>query len=804
MNKWTRALYQPVLPLGENGARITGCASHIALSREAAGEGMVLLKNKDLLPLKRGAKLALFGKGCIDYVKGGGGSGDVTVAYTRNLYQGLCEKEKEGKVSLFHQLPAFYQDEMKLQYGQGAVCGLTKEPVVPEKLLKEAAAFTDTALISICRFSGEGWDRKASEKSLEGQDAIESQRANEIFERSDYYLSRAEEAMVEQVKSAFTNIIVVLNVGGMVDSSWFFSDQALPSVLLSWQGGMEGGLATADVLCGDVNPSGKLPDTFASCLEAYPSTEGFHHSREYVEYTEDIYVGYRYFETLPGADKKVNYPFGFGLSYTDFGIFYVEGNASDETISVRMRVTNKGSLPGKEVVQLYYSAPCGILQKPARELAAFAKTSLLMPEESEEVTLCFATADMASYDDLGKAAKSAYILEKGKYRFYAGNSIRSAAELPFSYEIGETRIARQLSPKLVPPALPRRLLADGSLESLPAFERQETASPLPPLDIDILEGLLPEVRPVPAKRICEAEEEKKGRIFLQDVFENKATLSDFLSQLDESQLIDLLGGQPNTGVANTFGLGNLSEYGVPNITTADGPAGMRIQPQCGIHATAWPCATLLAASFNPEIISRIGKACARELKENNLGIWLAPAVNIHRSPLCGRNFEYYSEDPLLAGKCGAALIRGVQSEHIGATAKHFACNNKETNRKDSDSRVSERALREIYLRPFEIIVKESAPYAIMSSYNLINGVQASESQELLTDILRDEWGFDGMVTTDWWTHGEHFREINAGNDLKMGSGYPERVKSALAAGAISRKELEISAERILRVILKVD
>lgn len=805
MKKWTRAFYQPVLPLGENGTRITGCASHIALSREAAGEGMVLLKNRDLLPLKKGARIALFGKGCVDYVKGGGGSGDVTVAYVRNLYEGLCEKEKEGKVSLFHQLPAFYRDEMKLQYEQGAVCGLTSEPAVPEALLKEAAAFADIAIICICRFSGEGWDRKASGQALRAEwEGMETKRADKIFERSDYYLSRAEEEMVSQVKSAFSNIIVVLNVGGMVDSSWFCDDKALPCVLLSWQGGMEGGLATADVLCGDVNPSGKLPDTFASCLEDYPSTEGFHRSGDYVEYTEDIYVGYRYFETIPGADKKVNYPFGFGLSYTDFAISFVEGSASDEAVSVRMKVTNTGARPGKEVVQLYYSAPDGLLLKPARQLAAFAKTGLLAPGESQEVTLSFATADMASYDDLGKAAKSAYLLEKGRYRFFAGNSIRQAIELPFAYEAATTRITRQLSAKLVPPALPHRLLGDGSLEELPVFERHEAPSPLPPLAIDTLEGLLPEVRPVPAKRICEVDEEKKGRIFLQDVFEGKAKLCDFLSQLDDGQLIDLLGGQPNTGVANTFGLGNLPEYGVPNITTADGPAGMRIQPQCGINATAWPCATLLAASFNPQLISRIGKACALELKENNLGIWLAPAVNIHRSPLCGRNFEYYSEDPLLAGKCGAALIRGVQSEHIGATAKHFACNNKETNRKDSDSRVSERALREIYLRPFEIIVKESAPYAIMSSYNLVNGVQTSESRELLTDILRDEWGFEGMVTTDWWTHGEHFREISAGNDLKMGSGYPERVKEALLAGAISRKELEISAERILKVIMEID
>ena len=256
--------------------------------------------------------------------------------------------------------------------------------------------------------------------------------------------------------------------------------------------------------------------------------------------------------------------------------------------------------------------------------------------------------------------------------------------------------------------------------------------------------------------------------------------------------------------ANTFGMGNLPEYGIPNIMTADGPAGLRIQPQCGVNTTAWPCATLLACTWDPELIEEIGKAGGEEVKENNIGIWLTPAVNIHRSPLCGRNFEYYSEDPLVAGKSGAAMVRGMQSEHIGASVKHFCCNNKETNRKDSDSRVSERALREIYLKAFEIIVKEADPYTIMSSYNLINGVQASENKDLLTGILRGEWGFKGMVTTDWWTHGEHYRETKAGNDIKMANGYEERVQEAFDKGYITREEIALCAKRILHMILRMD
>ena len=258
------------------------------------------------------------------------------------------------------------------------------------------------------------------------------------------------------------------------------------------------------------------------------------------------------------------------------------------------------------------------------------------------------------------------------------------------------------------------------------------------------------------------------------------------------------------GVSNTFGIGNLPEYGVPNLTTADGPAGLRLSPEVGVCTTAWPCATLLAAAWDEALTAEVGAAAAEEVKENNISVWLAPAVNIHRNPLCGRNFEYYSEDPLLAGKLASAMVRGVQSRSVAATVKHFAFNNKETNRKNSDSRLSQRALREIYLRAFEIIVREAQPWAIMSSYNIINGRRASESRELLTDILRAEWGYTGMVMTDWWTRGEHYKELLAGNDLKMANGYPERVREAMDQGAVKRTDLETCARRVLALILKID
>ena len=814
MGKWQRSLYQPVLPLGKDGKRVTGSAEHIALSRKAAGEGMVLVKNEnDTLPLAKGTKVALFGKGTIDYVKGGGGSGDVTVEYIRNFYEGMKIKEAEGEVSLFHELPEFYEKNVKEQYAAGAVPGMTREPEVPDELVQKAKAYTDTAIITICRFSGEGWDRKC-QITEEGYELFEDEKKQielsaSIFENGDFCLTNGEAAMVEKVKANFKNVIVVMNVGGMVDTSWFKDCKEIPAVLMAWQGGMEGGLAAADVVTGDVNPSGKLVDTYAATLEDYPSTENFHKSVYYVDYNEDIYVGYRYFETIPGAAEKVNYPFGFGLSYTSFETEVLGAEEKDGKIVVKASVTNTGKRAGKEVVQLYYGAPQGKLGKPAKELGAYRKTRLLQPGETQRVVLSFTVEDMASFDDLGKVAKSAYVLEAGSYVFYVGNNVRDAKKLDFTYDLAEAKVTAQYTSLAAPHKLEKRLLADGTYEALPTDNGLVEEEGLERQDKLTLEGFLPAVKAQERKSFGELMEAAKTNPNLMNVVEGKETLDEFVDKLPTEALIHLLGGQPNTGVANTFGMGNLPEYGIPNIMTADGPAGLRIQPQCGVNTTAWPCATLLACTWDPELIEEIGKAGGEEVKENNIGIWLTPAVNIHRSPLCGRNFEYYSEDPLVAGKSGAAMVRGMQSEHIGASVKHFCCNNKETNRKDSDSRVSERALREIYLKAFEIIVKEadpkeSRPMSIMTSYNLINGVQASENKDLLTGILRGEWDFKGMVTTDWWTHGEHYRETKAGNDIKMANGYEERVQEAFEKGYITRDEIALCAKRILTMILRMD
>ena len=758
---------------------------------------MVLLKNeKNTLPIRKGTKVALFGKGTVDYVKGGGGSGDVTVEYIRNLYEGMKIKEDEGKVEVFDKLAKYYEKDIQKQYADGAVPGMTVEPELPDELLNEAREYTDTAVITICRFSGEGWDRKCEAAQdgyvLDGEEKRNSELSAKIFENGDFCLTNAENAMVEKVKKAFPHVIVVMNVGGIVDTKWFRDCDEIQSVLMAWQGGMEGGLATADILCGDVNPSGKLSDTYAKDLEDYPSTANFHESAFYVDYTEDIYVGYRYFETIPGAAERVNYPFGFGLSYTDFDWKMTGASEENGVITVLTEVTNTGKTAGKEVIQLYYGAPQGKLGKPAKVLGAFKKTSLLQPGERQILTLKIPVDQMASYDDLGKVCRSAYVLEAGEYAIYIGTNVRDAAKIDFTYVVKEDTVTEQLSRKAAPYHLQKRMLADGSYEELPQREYVEEEG-LPRQDKYAIGLPCPDTRGQKGIDFLDFLDSKGVRF--SDVADGKMTLDD---------CINLLGGQPNTGCANTFGMGNLPEYGVPNVMTADGPAGLRILPKCGVNTTAWPCATLLASTWDEELVEKVGKAGAEEVKENNISIWLTPACNIHRSPLCGRNFEYYSEDPYLAGKTGAAMVRGIQSQHIGASVKHFAANNKETNRKDSDSRVSERALREIYLKQFEIIVKEAHPYTIMSSYNLINGIHASENKELLTGILRDEWGFDGMVTTDWWTFGEHYRETKAGNDIKMAAGYPERIKEAYEKGFITEGEIRLSARRILNMILKID
>lgn len=791
MDKYARFRYQPCLPLGVDGRKVTGSPEHAELSRRAAGEGMVLLKNEGgTLPLKRGTRVALFGKATVEYIKGGGGSGDVFCAYTRNIYDGFKLKEDEGKVSVFKPTAEFYKEYVKeagkriptraqiekiwdrvnamsfckekddIIYDTFASMHVA-EAHMPDELIAEAAANADIAIITLSRFSAEGVDRKA----IPG----------------DYYLSDTEKSLIDRVTAAFPNTVIVLNSGAVVDCEYFAENEKVGAIIFGWQGGLEGGTATADIICGDVNPSGRLADTIPVSYDAYQNAQEFLTGFEHLDYFDDIYVGYRYFETVPGAAEKVRYPFGFGLSYTDFEFSGAFCGESDGKIVAAVTVRNVGKVPGKEVVELYYSAPQGKLGKPARELAAFKKTKLLSPGESESLALSFDISDMASFDDLGKIKKSAFVLEKGAYSFHLGASVRATEKLKYEFVLNDDIIIKESKSLCRPTKLEKRLLSDGSFESLP------TGAPV-------------------RSRGTHAEIEAKApaeTVKFDEVGET-ITLDEFIKQFTVDELIDFVGGHQNQpGVCNTGAFGGMRRLNVPPLPTADGPAGLRLNASTGVPTTAWPCATLLACTWNTELIEEIGVAGGAELRENNLGVWLAPAMNIHRNPLCGRNFEYFSEDPLLAGKCCAADVRGIQSQKIAASVKHFACNNRESNRFECDSRVSERALREIYLRGFEICVREADPWTIMSSYNLINGSHTSVSYELLTELLRNEWGFKGAVTTDWGVHSNHSDEVLAGNDIKMGDGEPEELKAAFESGKITRADLEVSVKRILELTLKL-
>ena len=762
--RWARHRYNLTTGLGEDGRRITGSEEHMELSRRTACEGTVLLKNGGTLPLKKGCTVALFGIGSLDYVQCGGGSGRVFSKHIYNLYDGLMLKK--DKVNVYEPVTRYYYDFIKPQLPTYSSIALFEEQELPDELVRSAAENADVAIICIHRFSGEGTDRTG--------------------EKGDFYLSDVEERMVQKVTAAFDKSVAVLNVGGVMDVSWIEENPKIDAALLGWQAGVKGGVALADILCGDANPSGKLTDTFAKDLSDYPFADSFHESLDYVCYFEDIYVGYRYFETIPGARDKVVYPFGHGLSYTTFSFSEITAHAHGDKIELALTVTNTGECAGKEVVQVYYSAPQGVLGKSRISLAGFHKTRLLEAGESEKVTVSFDAKSMASYDDLGKLQASAFLLEGGEYTFFVGNSCRNLQEVAWRFVVEEPfRVTEQLSRQCAPNKLEKRLKSDGSFEELPSFEIRSYN--------DV----------VPAKNTAGSPDGEKP-MQLRHVDLGRISMDEFIDQFTDEELMAIVSGIPSRGLSNTCGIGGIDRLGIPAVMTADGPAGLRISPGSGIAPTAWPCATLIACTWNPELVCELGRAAALEVKENGFGVWLTPALNIHRNPICGRNFEYFSEDPLISGKIAAAEVRGIQSVRVAASAKHFACNNKETNRTQCDSRLSERALREIYLRGFEICVKESQPWTIMCSYNVLNGRRCCNSYEQLQHILRDEWGFEGMLTTDWNTPCEQQDSARAGCDLTMPFGRAYKLKAALEEGTLTRAHLETCARRVLNMILRLD
>ncbi len=746
------------------------------VSGNLAAEGMILLENHDaVLPFARGTRIALFGAGQMDFSMCGLGSGSVLTAYRIDFVQGLLEAEAEGKLIVDHEVLAGYG---KVQTQQNEVATLAETAgadtdsadrkraagaVESPEVIANAAKRNDAALFIISRNAGEGHDR--------------------YDVAGDFRLSENEDALLNKlIASPFEKILVVVNSGGQIDLAWFRRSEKLKGLLLAYQPGMHGGRALAKILTGEVNPSGRLTDTIAEKYADYPSSGTFRNHNYEMLYEEDIFVGYRYFETVPGAKEKVLYPFGYGLSYTTFSVAGKAFVCDGKRLCCSAEVTNTGNVPGREVVQLYSSRSAGKLEYPAKELRAFAKTKLLSPGESQMLELTFDFNDLAAFDDTGitGAPLGSFVLENGEFAFHFGTNVRNTQCIG-KYELAETTVLS--SPGLLMQSgLRRRMHADGSFAALPF--RQPSAGEDLPYETE---------RSMPA-----------NPVMLEEVASGRHTLEEFIAQLSRKELLHLAHGQDAYTTGATGGIGGLPRYGVPNPQTADGPAGVRQL----VPSTGFPCGTLLASTWDGELQYRMGEIFGSEAAAFKVDILLAPALNIHRDPLCGRNFEYFSEDPLISGRSAANIVNGIQSQNVGATVKHFAANNREDRRKFTDSIISERALREIYLRGFEIAVKESRPWCVMSGYNPINGRKCSCNYDLLTRILRDEWGFDGLVMTDWVTHAHLWQEILAGNDVKMPgreldihkqTDYMDRDFRLLP-----RKVLERNAANILRVILKTN
>lgn len=768
-------------------------------ARQVAADGMVLLKNNGCLPLKE-KKVALFGVGAVDTIVCGTGSGYAFSPYKVTVLEGLEDARLE--ITSRSWLKKYKKAQKQKQEGQKKLSfidkrwsGLAPEaiepPIAPEDLADASQAHT--AIYVIRRNAGENFDRKA--------------------EKGDYYLSDREEENLRTLAAHFENTVVVLNTC-VIDGVKLNSIPGVSAIVLMGQAGMESGHALADILTGKINPSGRLTDTWAKTYNDYPAAATFSTNdgiTTYETYTEDIFVGYRYFDTL---GSEVEYPFGFGLSYTDFAMKTVNVHADWKQITLTASVRNTGARPGRQVVQLYASAPAGKLCKPYQELKAFAKTELLAPGASQEVTLAFPTEALASYDE----NTAAWIMEAGDYVLRLGEHSRSTRPASI-LRLNRTTVLRQLSNQLQPQV---------SFPRLTPLARTEQA------DTDIPVILLHKEMCVPVENASKIKREvvtyiPQGKTFslperkyrfpfdlqervevvracpeatLPHVLEGKVTLEEFVASLDVETLLRIVTGtgketrhslpsrvqgkKYKNSVALAASGKTTAQYTqtleIPALAMCDGPAGLHLM---GSSCTTFPVGMVLAQTWDIHAAARIGDCFGRELEKYHVHIVLGPGMNIHRDPLCGRNFEYYAEDPLLTGKTAAAFTQGLQMNHpgYGVALKHFACNNQEIDRITSDSRVSERALREIYLKGFEICVREAKPMTIMSSYNCLNGIHTSSRYDLLTDVLRGEWGFEGFVMTDWDSASEKPYDFHAGNDIIMG-GYSTDILMAAYTGKV--------------------
>ena len=752
--------------------------------RKAIPEGIVLLENDGALPLKEGEKVALFGRGQFEYLKSGSGSGGrVNCPYVTNIYD-----EIKKRVELDDNVTQFYGDFIKqnpFDTGDGwKPCFCQNDAIPSNDLVRDAALKSDKAIYIICRNVGESFD----------------------YEKvaGNWYLSENEDKIIKLLSQHFKNVIVLLNSGNIMDMSWV-KKYNIGTVAYIWQGGQEGGAGTVDALMGDTAPSGRLTDTIAVSPEDYPCDDCFGDSQKNI-HKEDIFVGYRYFETF--ARNKVLYPFGFGLGYTTFSQEVIDVQKRDDEISIKVAVKNTGDFSGKDVVQVYFAAPQGKLGKPARELISFKKTDTLEAGESQEINITINVCDMVCYDDCGKTGYPfAWVLESGEYNIYVGQNVR-AANKSFSFVLDDTRLIKQCVQALAPiEEFDRIINVDGKINFEKATLRQYDLS-------ERIKANLPQPLEITGD---------KG-IMLQDVASGKNTLDEFVAQFDARALSEIVRGEgfaspkaTYTGTASCFaGITKAwNEKGVPVVTTCDGPSGIRMESSA--LATCIPVGALLASSWGPELFEEMYNCLAQEMKHYDVDVLLGPGMNIHRSGLCGRNFEYFSEDPYLTGIYADKISSYFTQKGFFATVKHFAVNSQELSRRDVNEVLSERALREIYLKPFELAVKGGSVKSIMTSYNRINGTHTSGNYDLTTTILRDDWGYDGFVMTDWGTtmddpnNGSDSNSnlatmVKAQNDVYKVKGdsalCEDDQQEALESGYLSIGELQRCAKNILNFTLK--
>ena len=778
-------------------SRVLDFEKYTAKARQAVAEGQVLLLNQNhVLPLPKGSHVAVFGRMQLHYYKSGTGSGGMVNV---NKVTGILEALEESEdVQVYEPLVGVYREwEKDHPFDEGVGWGnepwSQEEMELNEALVEEAAEKNEYAIVIPARTAGEDKDNKM----LEGA----------------YCLTSIEEDMLQKVRKSFAKMIVLLNTGNIMDMS--FMDKYRPdAVMYVWQGGMIGGLGTVDVLTGKVCPSGRLSDTIAAQMSDYPADPYFGGLEQNL-YVEDIYVGYRYFESA--AKSKVLYPFGFGLSYTTFSMEADGFSYAENQVSFVMKVTNTGSVAGKEVVQVYAKAPLGKLGKPARVLIDFKKTKELMPGECETLTFAIPTSVFASYNEVSTAGMPVgWVLEAGEYTIYAGGNVRDAYAVG-SFTLDELQIVEECRNALAPTTAFKRMKMTAANEHAEAACVYEIAMEEVPLRVVSPE----EKRNAELPESCEITGDRG--IKLADVKAGKATLDEFVAQLTEEELASIVRGEGmgspkvTAGTAAAFGgvTKSLLEKGIPCGCCDDGPSGMRLDS--GMKAFSLPNGTLLACTFNTQLNEELYAFTAVEMIKNRVDILLGPGMNIHRHPLNGRNFEYFSEDPLLTGKMAAAQVRGLKSAGMTGSLKHFCGNNQETRRHTSNSIISERALREIYLRGFEIAVKEAKADAVMTTYGPVNGIWTSSNYDLVTDILRKQWGFEGVVMTDWWAYvcregdkpakTDFATMVKAQNDLYMvcpdseKNEHGDNTVESLHDGSLTLGELQRCAKNICRFMM---